>query len=65
MVDPVDVLLNSPRSIKAMERLGYKKDDLAYISKDEFKAKTGNMKISRQDLEHKWNDYESKRKDKI
>lgn len=47
MSDPVDVLLNSPRSIKAMERLGFTKDELAYLKKDELKAKIGNMKISK------------------
>lgn len=45
MSDPVEVLLNSPRSIKAMQNLGFKKDDLNFMSKDEFKAKLGNMKI--------------------
>jgi hypothetical protein len=45
--DPVEVLLNSPRSVKAMQQLGFKKDDLLFISKDELKAKIGNMKISK------------------
>ena len=65
MSDPVEVLLNSPRSVKAMQSLGYKKEELQFISKDEMKAKIGNMKISKQELETKWNDYEAKRKDKI
>jgi hypothetical protein len=63
--DPVEVLLNSPRSVKAMQQLGFKKDDLQFISKDELKAKIGNMKISKQDLENKWSEYEAKRKDRI
>ncbi len=47
MSDPVEVLLNSPRSTKAMQRLGFQKDDLRYMSKEELKAKIGNMKISK------------------
>ena len=47
MSDPVDVLLNSPRSIKAMERLGFSKQDLAYLKKEELKAKLGNMKMGK------------------
>ena len=47
MSDPVEVLLNSPRSQKAMEKLGFKKDELAYIKKDELKAKLGDMKIGK------------------
>eukprot|EP00347_Sterkiella_histriomuscorum_P019451 403341581 len=35
------------------------------MSKDEFKAKLGNMKISKQDLEEKWNEHEQQRKNKI
>lgn len=65
MSDPVEVLLNSPRSVKAMHQLGYKKEDLQFISKDELKAKIGNMKISKQDLDSKWSDHETKRKDRI
>lgn len=47
MSDPVEVLLNSPRSKKAMEKLGFNKEDLRYFSKDELKAKIGNMKITK------------------
>ncbi len=65
MGDPVEVLLNSPRSLKAMDRLGYTKDELCYLSKDELKAKLGNMKISRQEINEKWEEYEADRKDKI
>jgi hypothetical protein len=65
MSDPVEVLLNSPRSVRAMERLGFTKDELSYLKKDELKAKIGNMKISKNELEQKWNEYESRRKDKI
>jgi hypothetical protein len=65
MSDPVEVLLNSPRSVKAMQNLGLKKEDLNFMSKDEFKGKLGNMKISKQELDLKWNDYEKKRKDKL
>lgn len=65
MGDPVEVLLNSPRSIKAIERLGFTKEDLRYFSKEELKAKLGNMKISKQELNDKWEDYETNRKDKI
>lgn len=65
MADPVEKLLNSPRSVKAMETLGFKKEDLAYIKKDELKAKLGNMKITKNELEQKWVEYETNRKDKI
>lgn len=65
MSDPVEVLLNSPRSQQAMRKLGHSKEDLRYLSKDELKAKIGNMKISKQDLNKKWDEYESQRKDKI
>jgi hypothetical protein len=51
MSDPVEVLLNSPRSLKAMDKLGYKKDDLAYIKREELKAKLGNMKITKAELD--------------
>ena len=65
MSDPVEVLLNSPRSLKAMERLKLYKDDLRYLTKDELKAKLGNMKINKNDLNNKWDQYEMDRKDKI
>jgi hypothetical protein len=52
--DPVEVLLSSPRSKKAMEKLGYSKEDLRYLSKDEYKAKLGNMKIQKDELNKKW-----------
>ncbi len=65
MSDPVEVLLNSPRSKKAMEKLGFNKEDLRYFSKDELKAKIGNMKITKQELDKQWDKYESERKDKI
>jgi hypothetical protein len=48
MSDPVEVLLNSPRSLQAIEKLGYTKDDLRYLSKEELKAKLGNMRITKQ-----------------
>ncbi len=51
MSDPIDVLLNSPRSVKAMESLGFNKKDLAYIGKDELKAKLGGMDISKAELD--------------
>lgn len=38
MSDPVEVLLNSPRSLKAMEMLGYSRDALRYLSKEELKV---------------------------
>ncbi len=65
MSDPVEVLLNSPRSLKAMQGLGFRKDDLSYIKKDELKAKLGNMKISKAELDLKWDEHETQRKDKI
>ena len=65
MSDPVEVLLNSPRSVKAMERLGLSKEDLKYLSKEELKVKIGNMKISKQQLNEEWDRYEADRKDKI
>ena len=65
MSDPVEVLLNSPRSLKAMSRLGYSKEELQFIKKDEYKAKLGNMKITKQELDKKWEEFEINRKDKI
>ena len=65
MGDPVDVLLNSPRSLKAMDRLGYTREDMRYLSKEELKAKLGNLKISKQELNEKWEEFEAERKDKI
>ena len=65
MSDPVEVLLNSPRSVQAMERLGLTKDELTFLKKEEFKAKLGNMKISKQELDQRWNDYEYTRREKI
>ena len=50
MSDPIEVLLTSPRSSKAMQKLGYSREDLRYMSKDELKAKIGNMKISKNEL---------------
>jgi hypothetical protein len=41
-----------------MERLGLSKEDLAFLKKDEYKAKLGNMKISKQELDKKWEEYE-------
>ena len=65
MSDPVEVLLNSPRSQKAIQRLGFSKEDLRYLSKEDMKVKIGNMKISKNELNNKWDDYEQERKDKI
>ena len=45
--------------------MGFTKEDLRYVSKDELKAKIGNMKISKTDLSNKWEEYEGDRKDKI
>ena len=50
MGDPIEVLMNSPRSIIAMEWLGFSWNDLKYTSKEELKAKIGNMKISKSEL---------------
>lgn len=65
MSDPVEVLLNSPRSVKAMQNLGLRKEDLNALSREELKAKLGNMKISKHELESKWNEHETQRKDRI
>lgn len=65
MSDPVEVMLNSPRSMIAMKKLGLKSEDIQYINKEELKAKLGNMKITKHELEHKWEEYEASRKDKI
>ena len=54
MSDPVEVLLNSPRSLKAMEQLGLSKDDLRYLTKEELKVKIGNMRIKKSELDEKW-----------
>jgi len=51
MSDSVEVLLNSPRSLKAIENLGITKKDLAYLKRDELKAKLGNMKITKNELD--------------
>ena len=37
-----------------MENLGYSKEELRYLTKDEYKAKLGNMKISKDELNKKW-----------
>ena len=50
MSDPVEVLLNSPRSIIAIEQLGFAWDDLKYTTREELKAKLRNMKISKNEL---------------
>jgi hypothetical protein len=47
MSDPVEVLLSSPRSLKAIERLKLNREDLRYLSKEDMKVKIGNMKISK------------------
>jgi hypothetical protein len=38
---------------------------LRYLSKEDMKVKIGNMKISKTELNNKWEDYEQERKDKI
>jgi hypothetical protein len=63
--DPVEALLNSPRSLKAMEKLGIKKDEVQFVGREELKARLGNMKISKHDLDHQWQQHEQQRKDKI
>lgn len=45
MSDPIEALLNSPRTINAMDKLSIDKEQLRYITKEELKAKIGNMKI--------------------
>ena len=52
--DPIEALMNSPRSLKAMTSLGYSKEDVRYLSKEELKARLGNMKISKQELQVEW-----------
>ena len=63
--DPIEILLNSPRSKEAMSNLGFLKDDLLYVSKEELKAKLGDLKLSKQVLNDKFEVYEKERKDKI
>ena len=41
-----------------MKNLNFSKDDLRYYTKEELKAKIGNMKISKTELNNKWEDYE-------
>ena len=48
-----------------MKNLGFSKEDLRYLSKEELKAKLGNMKISKAELNAKWEQYELQRKDNI
>ena len=48
-----------------MERLGIKRDDLAYINKEELKARLGNMKMPKAELEKKWEEHEASRKDLV
>lgn len=48
-----------------MEALGYSREDLRYLSKEDMKAKIGNMKIKKNELEEKWESYENERKNKI
>ena len=50
MADPVDVLFNSPRSKKACDNLGIRKEELTYVSKEDLKARLGKMKISKKEL---------------
>lgn len=65
MSDPIETLLNSPRTVLAMKKINISKEDLRYVTKDELKAKIGNMKISKAELEKQWDAYEQERKDKI
>jgi len=65
MSDPADVLFNSPRSKKACETLGISRDELQYLTKEELKAKLGKKKLSKNELQNEWENYESQRKDKI
>ena len=65
MGDPLEVLLSSPRSLEAISRLGFEKDDLKYLTKEELKLKLGNIKTNKQELIRKWEDYEESRKAKI
>ena len=51
MNDPVEAMLNSPRSSQAMHKLNLSKEDLRYLTKEELKAKIGNMKITKAQLE--------------
>ncbi len=51
MSDPVEALLNSPRSLNAIQTLGFKASELKYLSKEEFKVKLGNMKIAKAELD--------------
>ncbi len=63
--DPIEALLSTPRSMRALESLGYTKQQLTSIKKEELKAKLGNMKISKAELDLKWEEHEKQRKDRI
>ena len=65
MSDPIEAMMNSPRTIKAMENLNYTMDDVKSVSKEQFKAKLGDMKISRQELDEHYKTYEDARRNKI
>jgi hypothetical protein len=48
--DPIEVMLNSPRSKLAIERLGYDSNNLQYLNKEQLKARLGNMSIPKAEL---------------
>lgn len=64
-IDPVEALLSTPRSLRALEALGYTKEQLTSIKREELKAKLGNLKISKAELDLKWEEHEQQRKAKI
>ena len=45
MGDPLQVLLSSPRSLEAISRLGFEKDDIKYLTKEELRVKVGGIKM--------------------
>ena len=47
MTETFDTLINSPKSKEIVLKLGYKKEDLNYLTKDELKAKIGDQGISK------------------
>ena len=56
--DPIEAMLNSPKTIKAMQNLKVDKEDVLQMSREQLKAKLGNLKITKRELENKYEEYE-------
>ena len=65
MSDPIEALLNSPRSKQALKNLGLVSDDIKHLTKEELKVKLGRLDISRSALKLEWEEHENTRKNRI